>query len=613
MESTTKEAQMSTRPAKTRLANVMVTGGLILVMAASMPAPAQVCGPDPDGRVANAVYRDTMIVWEPVVEYDQMVLTIGGPCEDIVRVFRRGEPIFFDIRDIKRVQDGAYTWELRRVPVIDPATQKALAKARALGDDSIWWDLWQSGAIPQGPYTDSASFLVANGVIVPPGLEEGKSGLAAKTAAGTAATRPQVSSARVSSPLPAASAKGSNLTPVTAADQVIPDDLIVQGSLCVGFDCVNGESFSFDTIRLKENNLRIKFDDTSTLSGFPSNDWQLTANDSASGGASKFSIEDVTGAKVPFTVRAGAPSNSIFVSNAGRVGFRTATPVLDLHVNTSNTPGLRLEQNSSGGFAAQTWDIAGNETNFFIRDVTGGSRLPFRIRPGAPTSSIDINADGEVGIGTASPTEELTVKSDGGNSDVLVVLGSAVTNPTLYRIFETTGGDGLFSLFDNSGAEAVRFSSAAGGRLGIGCNSPEHDVDLGGTVGAACAGQASRSFIDAGSTTFTASSSRTLKENVAPVRVSNILDKIASIGVYNYDFVNGPKDKIGLMAEDFHTIFERGSEKLLNGQEVEMALWLAVQQLTVQNRELTTQNKELSRRLADLEARVNPAQTGNTP
>ena len=33
-------------------------------------------------------------------------------------------------------------------------------------------------------------------------------------------------------------------------DNVILDDLIVDGSACIGFDCVNGESFSFDTIRL---------------------------------------------------------------------------------------------------------------------------------------------------------------------------------------------------------------------------------------------------------------------------------------------------------------------------------------------------------------------------
>src|SRR5882672_4501275 len=106
------------------------------------------------------------------------------------------------------------------------------------------------------------------------------------------------------------------------ADFVIADDLIVQGSACVGLDCVDGEAFGFDTIRLKENNTRIKFDDTSTSPGFPNNDWQLTANDSASGGLNKFSIENITGAKVPFTIIAGAPTNSMFVASTGKVGFR---------------------------------------------------------------------------------------------------------------------------------------------------------------------------------------------------------------------------------------------------------------------------------------------------
>src|SRR5258705_5929718 len=79
---------------------------------------------------------------------------------------------------------------------------------------------------------------------------------------------------------------------------------------------------------------------------------------------------------------------------------------------------MRYEQNSGGGFTAQTWAVAGNEANFFVRDVTSGSRLPFRIRPGAPTSSIDISATGDVGIGTASPAKKLHIF--GSNSQVFV-------------------------------------------------------------------------------------------------------------------------------------------------------------------------------------------------
>ncbi|MCP4249512.1 MAG: hypothetical protein GY778_20920, partial [bacterium] len=136
-------------------------------------------------------------------------------------------------------------------------------------------------------------------------------------------------------------------------------------------------------------------------------DWQITANDSSNGGAEKFSIDDITGGRTPFTVEAGAPSHSLYVDDGGRLGFGTSTPVADLHVKSGNTPTLRLEQDGSSGFTPQTWDVAGNEANFFIRDATNGSTLPIRLRPGAPTSAIDIAASGDIGLGTSSPGADL--------------------------------------------------------------------------------------------------------------------------------------------------------------------------------------------------------------
>jgi hypothetical protein len=210
---------------------------------------------------------------------------------------------------------------------------------------------------------------------------------------------------------PAGASRADTRSVPSPDDQVIPDDLIVQSSACVGLDCVDGEAFGFDTIRLKENNTRIAFVDTSA-DPFPNHHWQLTANDSASGGFNKFSIEDITSATIPLTVLGSAPNDSLFISATGKVGLRTATPILDLHFNTGDTPAIRFEQNANSGFTAQTWDVASNEANFFVRDVTGGSLLPFRIRPGAPTSSIDIAASGNVGIGTASPAARLDVNGD---------------------------------------------------------------------------------------------------------------------------------------------------------------------------------------------------------
>ena len=197
------------------------------------------------------------------------------------------------------------------------------------------------------------------------------------------------------------------------ADQVILDDLIVDGSACVGFDCLNGESFGFDTIRIKENNLRIRGVDTSNSASFPSRDWQITFNDSANGGANKFSIDDIDGGRTPFTIEAGAPSHSLYVDDGGRLGLGTSTPVVDVHVKSGNTPTLRLEQDGSSGFTPQTWDVAGNEANFFIRDATNGSQLPFKIKPGAPSDAIFMAASGNVGLGSTSPDRHLDIEADG--------------------------------------------------------------------------------------------------------------------------------------------------------------------------------------------------------
>lgn len=114
---------------------------------------------------------------------------------------------------------------------------------------------------------------------------------------------------------------------------------------------------------------------------------------------------------MPFLVEAGAPKYSLYVEKSGYVGFGTQDPLTQLHSKDGNTPALRLEQDGSSGFTPQTWDVAGNEASFFIRDATN-SQLPFRIQPGADTNSLVIANDNKIGLGTFSPQEKLHVKDD---------------------------------------------------------------------------------------------------------------------------------------------------------------------------------------------------------
>jgi len=363
---------------------------LLILPTAALAAPTQ-----PIAEVENL--GDTL-VFHPVTEFASLVLTVTGPCDYQYRqVVTNGELVF---RLDETTIDGVYRYNLMREESVNPAVIEQLLQARKNNDPEVPKALCRQGALPGPAISQSEGFQVSRGEIVyDPGSIE-KSARTDGDAAGSKAGAP---------------ARGSA---VPTKDFVINDDLIVDGSACIGFDCVNGESFGFDTIRLKENNLRIKFDDTSTLNSFPRNDWQLTANDSANGGQSKFSIDDITNSRTPFTVEANARSHSLYVDDGGRIGSRTSTPSVEIHTIDGDTPTLRLQQDGSSGFAPQTWDVAGNETNFFVRDVTNGSTLPFRIRPGSPSSAIFIDVDGDVGMGTSSVDTDLHIEDTSGDAEI---------------------------------------------------------------------------------------------------------------------------------------------------------------------------------------------------
>lgn len=77
-------------------------------------------------------------------------------------------------------------------------------------------------------------------------------------------------------------------------DTVIPDDLITQGSVCVGATCADGTEFGFDTIRLQSDSPQIHFDDTSTSGAFPTTDWRVGVSGGASALPASFFIMNAT-------------------------------------------------------------------------------------------------------------------------------------------------------------------------------------------------------------------------------------------------------------------------------------------------------------------------------
>jgi len=527
-----------------------------LILALTLTWPLALWGTDekieePKTPIARIEVQPARVEWVPQVDHQSLILTVAGPGDLYIRQeFNNGQAPSLSLLDAKgdNLPDGIYAYELRVVP-------------RTAGIHAAAGELRKESRLQERTLVQSGYVSVRDGAFVNPDLNRSKPAGPAKPSSGPS---PQ---------------------PVGAKS-------VTTGYACIGTSCGPGDD-NLPVLRLKDSLTRITFDDVPDGISYDRN-WAIQANDSI-GGSDRFFIWDLDALSKPFSIEGNTPENSLYVRNNGNVGLGTSTPAARLEVS-----GGEVRFPPGAGAAGFThFNYSGDGKNY-IRGTT-----------------IIADNAGNVGIGTASPTKKLVVKSNTANGDVFLVQRSQADSQTIMRLFETTSGAGLISLFDDAGNEDTRVSGTGGhsfvaGTMGLNCNSPggfDFSIKSGVNSNTAC-NTGTCSQINAGSTTFTACSSRTIKENLQPVRVPDILEKIAAIDVYKYDFIEGPKDRLGLMAEDFHQVFKHGSDKMLNGQDVEMALWLAVKELTARNKELTAQNKEISTQLSNLEALL-AAESGN--
>lgn len=370
-----------------------------------------------------------------------------------------------------------------------------------------------------------------------------------------------------------------------ATSEVINGDLTVHSSLCVGLECLESENFGADTIRLKEQNLRIHFDDTSPAGAFPGNDWRVTINDKTNGGESYFSVDDVSAGRTPVRIDAGAANDALRIAPGGysRIGINEEDPVRPLHIRYANTPSIRLEQTDTEGWSPQTWDICAHEAWFHVRDITHNSAIPFAISTGAPDWSFKMAGDGDVALGTRHPHYPLHVV----RNDVDAALG-----------LERTGGaTAVISAKDDS----VQVGSVTTHTVALMVDAePVFLLDANGNV-----------TIDG---LLTEASDRALKENFRPVDGGDVLERLAGLPISTWNFIADGDDveHMGPVAQDFFAAFGLGADDEhiapMDANGVALAgvheLHQMVLERDAQIAELERENAELEERLADLEALV---------
>jgi histone H3/H4 len=394
---------------------------------------------------------------------------------------------------------------------------------------------------------------------------------------------------------PRAPADGEAITPpFITFQQVINQNLIVQASLCVGLDCVSSENFGFDTLRLKENNLRIHFEDTSTAGGYPSNDWAIQANATQPGGGNYLAVLDLNTNNMTFRIDAGAPVDSLRVANSGNIGLGTSLPQLDVHMTSGNTPAIRFEQTNAAGFGPYTWDVGGNETNFFVRDLSAGVRMPFKILPGVTSNAVVIATAG-VGIGTNTPSAALHVASGSAQIDGAVnvtSIGAAPPQPASgANLFYTTRLN--VQLPDGQQPLKVRPGGFSGGggvdvdgvlRFDHGTGVPATPT---GTIYVwhELSDSTLKFRLPGGTTTaylsntgiWTDGSSRAFKRDIRPLDLRDAAAAVRALEPVRYYGNNSTEEQLGFIAEDVPDLVASAGRKGIAPIDIVAALTKVVQ------------------------------------
>ena len=373
--------------------------------------------------------------------------------------------------------------------------------------------------------------------------------------------------------------------PDAVTTEQIFDDLIVTGDVCVGFYCDDGLPFSgaYHTLVLNEDNTRLRFLDSSTSAGYPSNDWAIIANDTYSGGSNYWAVEDMTAGSRPFVIDAGARTNALHIGSGNHVGIGNANPDHNLVIQDNWNPEIELYLDTSSGWPEQKWIIGGNETNFYIDDRTHGSVLPFRIRPGAPSNSLTVQSSGNVGVGTFSPAYSLEV--------------------------ERTSQDASLALQRTDGATTVMAATADSVQWGSAADHPlEFVIDSSPVMTLTTSGNLALDGF------LTELSDVNAKENLVAVDGAEVLARLSqlSISTWNYKAEDDIVRHMGPMAQDFYALYGLGPDNQhiapLDTNGVALAAAQELYQLTqdqeAQIAELEVANEELSERLAELEALV---------
>ena len=201
-------------------------------------------------------------------------------------------------------------------------------------------------------------------------------------------------------------------------------------------------------------------------------------------GTATFSGLTVNGAFTSRGIDDNATSTAITIDASQNVGIGDATPDARLGVRgTNNTKVVQFDDGSEGGHRYLGFTSSSNGQGWDINSQgdSGGINgfLTFSTKG---TEAMRINSNGNVGVGTDSPSYKTEISTNGttylgvtsGDSSLSGILLGKQSNKSLSRLVHDNTDNSL-QLWSSS-AERMRIDSS--GKVGIGTSSPTYALDV---------------------------------------------------------------------------------------------------------------------------------------
>ena len=295
-------------------------------------------------------------------------------------------------------------------------------------------------------------------------------------------------------------------------------------------------------------------------------------NSDTGSGANGLNVQTATTAATAyaFRVNSGSNTNALTVMGTANVGIGTNAPVTRLEVDSSQanstikTGGLEMQSYAvNNSWYAENlyynngWKLrsAGSATQMYMEAGVISFKRAAAGSAGAsvsPLTTMVLNSNGNVGIGTGIGTNSKLMISDASNR---------------------TFGDAQFKI-EGNGYTAVHYLDST--EYMIQQNSASRRIRI-------MSGTTNGVLLNPGATAWVSGSDIKLKENIKPLK--NVLDKIQDYRCVEYNFKNDKDKKIGFIAQDwkndFPAIIDEDKDGLLGMKYTETipVLLKAIQEL----------------------------------